>query len=106
MTDEWDGTERRVTDNRLAAAIAEVRDLRDAAAKLADAVQVRTVEFQRLFWQVAGLLAALLVILMVFSMWQASRFSERLDHGHDLLTCLLLVEPGVRTAQTLIECQR
>lgn len=106
MTDEWDGTERRVTDNRLAAAIAEVRDLRDAAAKLADAVQVRTDEFQRVIRQVAIMLAALLIIIMAFSMWQVSRLTNELNRGHDLLTCLLLVEPGVRTAQTLIECQR
>lgn len=114
MTDEWDGTsERRVSDKRLAVAdkrlataIAEVRDLRDAAAKLADAVQVRTDEFQRVVQRVGMMLAAVLAVLVIFSMWQVSRLTDELDHGHDLITCLLLVNPEARTAASLIECQR
>ena len=98
MTDEpWDGSERRMADKRLAVAIAEVRDLRDAAAKLAEAVQVRSDEFRRLFLQ---------LIIVSFSLWQVARLNERLDGGHDLITCLLLVDPAARTAQTLIDCQR
>lgn len=103
---DWDGTERRVADNRLVTAIGEVRDLRDAAAKLADAVQVRTDEFQRVIQRVGMMLAALLVVLMAFSLWQVSRLNHHLDAGHDLLTCLLLIGPDQRTAQTLIDCQR
>lgn len=106
MNEEWDGTERRAADKRLSVAIAEVRDLRDAAAKLAEAVTVRSAEFQRLFRQVAAMLAVLLVLLMVFSLWQVARLNERLDHGHELITCLLLIEPAARTAQTLVDCQR
>lgn len=106
MSEAWDGTERRSTDQRLSAAITEVRDLRDAAAKLATAVEVRTIEFRRLFWQVAGMLAALLIVLTGFSLWQVDRLNARVDRGHSRLTCLLLVDPTVRTAQTLIECQR
>ena len=106
MTEDWDGSERRAADKRLSVAIAEVRDLRDAAAKLAEAVTIRSAEFQRLFRQVAGLLAALLVLLMAFSLWQVARLNERLDHGHDLITCLLLIDPASRTAQTLVDCQR
>ena len=107
MTDEpWDGSERRMADKRLAVAIAEVRDLRDAAAKLAEAVQVRSDEFRRLFLQTAALLGVLLLIIVSFSLWQVARLNERLDGGHDLITCLLLVDPAARTAQTLIDCQR
>lgn len=113
MTDEWDGTERRVADKRLAVAdqrlavaIAEVRDLREAAAKLAEAVQVRTNEFRRVVQQVAMMLAAVLVIIIIFEMWQESRVNQRIDQGHDLITCLLLIDPASRTAQTLIDCQR
>lgn len=105
-TEEWDGTERRAADKRLSVAITEVRDLRDATAKLAEAVTVRSSEFQRLFRQVAGLLGALLVILTAFSLWQVARLNDRVDRGHDLITCLLLVDPTARTAQTLIDCQR
>lgn len=110
--DNWDGTERRVSDQmsiadkRLAVAITEVRDLRNAAAKLAEAVQVRASQFQRLFLQVAGLTAILFVAIVIFSMWQVGRLTDKLDHGHDLITCLLLVDPSTRTAQTLIDCQR
>ena len=113
MTDEWDGSERRVadkrlavSDRRLAAAIAEVHELREAAAKLAEAVKVRTSEFRRVVQQVAVMLAVLLVILVVFFLWQGARLNQRIDHGHDLITCLLLVDPASRTAQTLIDCQR
>lgn len=107
MTDsDWDGTERRAAEKKLSVAIAEVRDLRDAAAKLAEAVVVRDTEFRQVIQKVAMLLAGLLVILMAFSLWQVSRLNERLDHGHDLITCLLLVDPSARTAQTLIDCQR
>ena len=106
MTDEWDGSERRAADKRLTVAINEVRDLREATAKLADAVQVRASEFQRVIRQVTVLLAGLLVILMTFSLWQVARLNERLDHGHDLIICLLLTEPSQRTAQTLIDCQK
>src|SRR5687768_4766327 len=110
--DDWSGTERRAddprtfssTDKRLAVAIAEVRDLRDAAAKLAEAVTVRTDEFQRVIHQVAMLLAGLLVILMAFSSWQVGRLSSELKRGHAEITCLLLVDPSARTAQTLIDC--
>lgn len=106
MTDEWDGTERRAADKKLAVAIAEVRELRDAAAQLAEAVTVRTDEFRRLFLQVAAMQVALLLILIGFSRWEEGHLNKRLDRGHDLITCLLLVEPTTRTAQTLIECQR
>lgn len=106
MNEDWDGTERRAADKRLSVAISEVRDLRDAAAKLAEAVQVRSAEFQRLFRQVAGMIAVLLVVLMAFSLWQVARLNARLDHGHDLITCLLLTDPSGRTAQTLIDCQK
>lgn len=106
MTEEWDGSERRAADKRLSVAIAEVRDLRDAAAKLAEAVTVRSDEFRRLFLQVAAMLAALFVAIAVFSLWQVARLNTHLDEGHDLITCLLLVDPSARTAQTLIDCQR
>lgn len=106
MTDDpWDGSERRATDKRFAMAMNDVRALKVGVADLADAVQVRSAEFKGVVRQVAVLLAGLLVILMLFSMWQVTRLNERVDHGHDLLTCLLLVEPANRTAQTLIECQ-
>lgn len=105
-TDDWDGTERRVADKRLAVAIAEVRDLRDAAAKLAEAVQVRSDEFRRLLLQVAAMLAVLFIAIATFSLWQVARLNDRVDHGHDLITCLLLIEPAQRTAASLIECQK
>lgn len=105
MNDDWDGTERRAQDKRFTTAMADVRDLKVGIAGLADAVQVRTVEFQRVIRQVAGLLAILLVIIMAFSLWQVARLNDRLDHGHDLIACLLLTDPTARTAQTLIECQ-
>ena len=104
--DQWDGSERRAADKRLSVAIGEVRDLRDAAAKLAEAVTVRTDEFQRVIQRVGMMLAALLIVLMTFSLWQVSRLNQHLDDGHDLLTCLLLITPETRTAASLIECQR
>lgn len=104
--DPWDGTERRVTDKRFAAAMNEVHDLRVGVAALAEAVKVRDVEVGRGVRQVAILLAGLLVILIAFSLMMSSRFNQRLDHGHDTLICLLLVSPDQRTAQTLIDCQR
>lgn len=106
MTDDWDGTERRIGDKRLSVAIAEVRELREAAAKLAEAVVVRDTDFRRTVQQVGAMLAALLIILLSFSLWQVARMNNRVDHSHDLITCLLLVEPQARTAQTLVDCQR
>jgi hypothetical protein len=105
-SDSWDGSERRLADQRLSAAIAEVHDLREAAAKLAEAVVVRSAEFQRLIRQVAFLLAGMLVIIMLFSLWQVGRLNAELKRGHVEITCLLLVDPAARTAQTLIDCQR
>jgi len=106
MTDDYDGPERRATDNRFAAAMADVRDLRIGVADLAEAVAVRTAEFKGVVRQVAILLASLLVILMTFSLFQVARLNDRLDHGHDTITCLLLTDPSARTAQSLIECQK
>lgn len=105
MTEDWDGNERRAVDKRFAAAMNDVRDLKSGVADLAEAVQVRTIEFQRVVRQVAMLLAGLLLILMLFSLWEVARLNQRLDHGHDTITCLLLTDPAARTAQTLIECQ-
>lgn len=105
-TEDWDGPERRAADKRLSVAINEVRDLRDATAKLAEAVTVRSAEFRRLFQQVAAMLAALLVVLVAFSLWQVARLNERLDGGHELIICLELTDPAARTAETLIDCQR
>jgi hypothetical protein len=114
MTDDWDGTERRAddprtfnsTDKRLAVAIAEVRDLRDAAAKLAEAVTVRTDEFQTVVRQVAMLLAGLLIIIVVFSLWQVGRLNNELKSGHTEISCLLLTDPSGRTAQAVLDCQK
>jgi hypothetical protein len=106
MTDPDDIPERRRTDQRLVAALQEMRDLKVGIADFAEAVQVRTAEFKNVVRQIAGLLAVLLIVLVVFSLWEVSRLNERLDHGHDTITCLLLVEPGARTAETLINCQR
>lgn len=107
MTDEpWDGKERRSVDRHLVDAMGDVRALRVGVADLAEAVRLKTVEFQRVVRQVALLLAALLVILVSFSLFQVSRLNTRLDHGHDMITCLLLTDPANRTAQTLIDCQK
>lgn len=106
MSDGWDGDERRATDKRFAAAMADVRDLKIGVVDLAEAVQIRTAEFKNVVRQVAILLAVLLVIIMGFSLFQVSRLNARLDHGHDTITCLLLVEPTQRTAGSLIDCQR
>lgn len=106
MTEQWDGPERRATDQRLAAAMSDVRDLRIGVADLAEAVQVRTVELQKVVRQVAMLLVGVLTILMVFSLWEVGRINDRLAHGHDTITCLLLADPAQRTAQALIDCQK
>lgn len=107
MTDELEGLpERRATDKRLAAALSEMRELKVGIADFADTVKIRTTEFQKVVRQIALLLVGLLAILMAFSLWQVSRMNDRLDHGHDLITCLLLVSPDQRTAQSLIDCQR
>ena len=113
MSEPWDGVERRVSDRlpsaadgRLAAATAEVRELRTAAAKLAVAVEVRSDQFRRLFLQIAGLVVVLFIAIMVFSMWQVGRLTGRLSHGQQIITCLLLTDPSTRTAQTFIDCQR
>lgn len=106
MDEPWDGTERRVADKRFAAAMTEVHDLRVGVAALAEAVKVRDVEVGKGVRQVALLLAGLFILLVVFSLTLNARFNQRLDRGHDLITCLLLVDPGQRTAQTLIDCQR
>jgi hypothetical protein len=110
MTDDWDGTERRATDKRFAAAMADVRDLKEGVATLADAVKVRDVEIGHGVRQVGLMLAVVLAVLVLFSLWLTGRSDDRLDdriaHGHDTLICLLLVSPDQRTAQTLIDCQR
>lgn len=106
MTSPDDLPERRATDQRLVAALNEMRDLKVGIADFAEAVQVRTAEFKAVVRQVAFLLAGLLAILMAFSLWQVSKLNGRLDDGQDKITCLLLVEPANRTAQSLIDCQR
>lgn len=106
MTEQWDGPERRATDQRLAAAMGDVRDLRIGVADLAEAVQVRTVELQKVVRQVAMLLTGVLAILMVFSLWEVGRINDRLAHGHKTIGCLLLLDPTQRTAAALVECQR
>lgn len=106
MTDDYNGPERRATDQRFAAAMGEVRDLKVGVADLAEAVVVRTAEFQRVVRQVAVLLGGVLVILMVFSAWEVASIKDRLARGHETITCLLLTDPAARTAQSLIECQK
>lgn len=106
MIEDYDGPDRRSTDKRFAAAMADVRDLRVGVADLAEAVAVRTTELQKVVRQVAVLLAAVLAILVVFSLWEVGRINDRLARGHDTITCLLLSDPSQRTAQTLIDCQR
>lgn len=106
MTNLDDLPERRATDQRLAAALVEMRDLKVGIADFAEVVQIRTAEFKKVVRQVAALLAVLLVVLVLFSFWQVARLNTRLDHGHDVISCLLLFEPADRTAQTLIDCQR
>ena len=106
MNDPYDGPERRATDQRFAAAMTDVRDLRVGVADLAEAVAVRSAEFKGVVRQVAILLAGLLIVLIAFSTWQMSRLNTRLDDGHDTITCLLLSDPAQRTAQSLINCQK
>lgn len=107
MTDDpWDGSERRATDKRFAAAMNDVRALKVGVAELAEAVAVRTTEFQKVVRQVAVLLIALLLVLLVNSFYQVGRLSDRLDRGHATIACLLLTEPAGRTAQTLLDCQK
>lgn len=107
MTDHLDGLpERRATDQRLAAALSEMRDLKVGIADFADAVQVRATEFKNVVRQVALLLAVLFLMIVAFSFWQVDKMNERLDAGHDVITCLLLVAPESRTAQHLIDCQQ
>lgn len=103
---EYNGPERRAADQRLAAAMGDVRDLRIGVADLAEAVKVRTVELQRVVRQVGMLLTGMLVILVVFSLWEVGRINDRLARGHETITCLLLTDPAQRTAQTLITCQK
>jgi hypothetical protein len=103
--DPWDGQERRLADKRLALAVAEVRDLRLAAADLAEAVRVRASEFQNVVRQIAILLAIALVISVGVSTWQVGRLTSELAAGQRTITCLLLVGTEGRTAQTLVDCQ-
>jgi hypothetical protein len=107
MSDLDDLPERRQTDKRLVAALEEMRELKVGIADFAEIVKDPGCRSRS--WcvrQVGVLLAVLLVILMAFSLWQVSKLNARLDGGQDKITCLLLIEPADRTAQSLIDCQR
>jgi hypothetical protein len=107
MTDDsWDGTERRAVDHRFERAITDVRALKAGVADLADAVRVKSDTLHKVMVRIAVLVGALFVAIVVTNVFFVKGLNDHMDHGHDTLTCLLLIEPPARTAQSLIDCQR
>lgn len=119
---DWDGEDRRRYDPKLEAAMAEVRHLYGSVEELAgavsrsmprDEIEARAreqKERERQFRDQARFmalgLAALFVVLVIFSLSQVNKLENRLDRGHDVILCVLKVPQAERTDAVVLTCQQ
>lgn len=105
VNDDWSGTERRQVNPELAEAVAQVRELTAAAANLAKVHHAERIDLRQKIL-VSGVIAVvLLAVLTLFINRQNDELRTDVQHGHDELSCVLLVPEAERTAAARLDCR-